>query len=132
MVFVPTGSAAYDFNGADRHGANLFANSIVALDAATGKYIWHFQTVHHDIWDRDLTMPANLVTIKRNGKNVDAIAQVSKSGLIFVLDRETGEPIFPIEEVPVPASEVDGEKTYPTQPIPTKPPPLTRVFMSED
>ncbi|MFT5089279.1 MAG: quinoprotein glucose dehydrogenase [Candidatus Latescibacterota bacterium] len=132
MVFVPTGSAAYDFNGADRHGANLFANSIVALDAATGKYIWHFQTVHHDIWDRDLSLPANLVTIQRNGEKVDAVAQVSKSGLIFVLDRETGKPIFPVEEVPVPASEIEGEKAYPTQPIPTKPPPLTRVFMSED
>ncbi len=132
MVFVPTGSAAYDFNGSDRHGANLFANSIVALNAATGKYIWHYQTVHHDIWDRDLPAPANLVTVKRHGKSIDAIAQVSKSGMVFLLDRETGKPIFPIEEVPVAASDVVGEKAYPTQPIPTQPPPLTRVFMSED
>jgi quinoprotein glucose dehydrogenase len=132
MVFVPTGSAAYDFHGGDRHGANLFANSIVALNARTGAYIWHYQTVHHDVWDRDLPCPANLVTVERDGKKIDAVAQVSKSGLIFVLDRETGEPIFPIEEVPVPASEVEGEQTWPTQPIPTKPPPLTRVVMSFD
>ena len=132
MVFVPLGSPSYDFYGADRKGANLFGNSIVALDAATGKYIWHFQTVHHDLWDYDLPAPPNLVTIKRDGRAVDAVAQTTKTGFLFVLDRETGEPLFPVEERPVPPSNVPGEEAWPTQPFPVKPLPYARQHMSAE
>ena len=132
IVYVPTGSAAYDFYGGDRIGENLFANCILALNANTGERIWHFQTVHHDLWDRDLPAPANLVTVKHQGKKRDAVAQITKSGYIFLLDRETGEPLFPIEEVPVPASDLEGEQAWPTQPIPTKPPPFGRNRISEE
>ncbi|RMG21185.1 MAG: pyrroloquinoline quinone-dependent dehydrogenase [Bacteroidetes bacterium] len=126
MVFVPTGSASYDFYGGDRHGANLFANCILALDAATGKRIWHFQTVHHDLWDRDLPAPPNLITVNIDGKKVDAVAQITKSGYVFLLDRETGEPLIEVEEVPVPPSTLEGEAAWPTQPIPVAPPPFAR------
>ena len=126
IVFLPTGSATPDFWGGDRHGDNLFANSVVALDAATGRRIWHFQIVHHDLWDRDLPAPPNLVHFERNGQRVDAVTQTTKAGLLFVFDRETGEPVFPIEERPVHASVVDGEWVSPTQPFPTAPPPFTR------
>jgi len=98
IVFVPTGSASYDFYGADRHGQNLFANCIIALDAKSGKRKWHFQTVHHDLWDRDIPAPPNLVTIEQDGKKIDAVAQITKTGYVFVFDRDTGRPLFPIEE----------------------------------
>jgi quinoprotein glucose dehydrogenase len=126
MVFAGTGSATYDFFGGDRPGANLYANSILALDADTGERIWHYQVVHHDIWDYDLPTPPNLVTVRRNGREVPAVAQVTKMGFVFVLDRLTGEPLFPVEERPVPQSRVPGERTWPTQPYPTLPAPLAR------
>ena len=102
IVFVPTGSAAADFYGADRPGDNLFANTLLALDAATGKRLWHFQTVHHDIWDRDLPAPPALVTVTRDGRRVDAVAQTSKQGIVWLFERTTGTPLFPIEERAVP------------------------------
>ncbi len=132
ILYVPTGSASFDFYGGNREGKNLYANSLIALNAKTGEYIWHFQTVHHDIWDRDIPAPPNLITINRNGKSVDAVAQVTKSGHIFVFDRVTGEPIFPIDEVPVPQSTLPGEKTWPTQPIPRMPKPFARQTLTED
>lgn len=132
IVFVPTGSAAWDFYGGDRPGENLFANCLIALDAATGERIWHYQFVHHDIWDRDLPAPPNLITIERDGKQIDAVAQITKSAYVYIFDRETGTPIFPIEEVPVPASKMIGESAWPTQPIPTKPLPFARNRMQEE
>jgi quinoprotein glucose dehydrogenase len=131
MVFAATGSATNDFHGGERKGKNLFANSVLALDAGTGKLIWHYQTLHHDIWDYDLPSPPNLVTIQKDGKTIDAVAQISKQGLIFMFNRETGKPIFPIEERPVPASTVPGEQSWPTQPFPTKPLPLCRISFDE-
>ena len=118
IAFVPTGSPTFDHHGLDRHGANLFANSVIALDARTGERIWHFQAVHHDLWDYDLGAPPNLVSFDLNGVKRDAVAQTTKMGHLFVLDRETGEPIFPIEEKPVPQSTIPGEKSWPTQPFP--------------
>lgn len=132
IVFVPTGSAAFDFWGGNRLGQNLFANCLLALDAATGKRLWHYQFVHHDLWDRDPPAPPNLLTVKRNGKSVDAVAQVTKSGHVFVFNRESGEPLFPIEERAVPMSDLQGESTWPTQPIPLKPAPFTRQVFSAD
>ncbi|MDH5380411.1 MAG: PQQ-binding-like beta-propeller repeat protein [Cyclobacteriaceae bacterium] len=126
IVYIPTGSAAFDFYGGNRKGENLYANCILALDAKTGKYIWHYQTVHHDVWDRDLPCAPNLVTIEKDGKMVDALAQITKSGFVFVLDRETGEPLFPIEEKEYPQSDLQGEETWPTQPLPLKPAPFAR------
>ena len=126
ILFAPTGSASFDFYGGDRLGENLFANCLIALDANTGKRKWHFQTVHHDIWDRDLPAPPNLVTVNHNGKKIDAVAQITKSAFVFLFNRETGEPLFPIEEVPVKASDLKGEEAWATQPIPTKPPPFSR------
>ncbi|MEP7109708.1 MAG: PQQ-binding-like beta-propeller repeat protein [Ferruginibacter sp.] len=131
IVFAATGSPSNDFHGGERTGQNLFGNSVLAINAATGKLIWHFQTLHHDLWDYDLPVPPNLVTIKRDGKTVDAVAQVSKQGLVFLFDRETGKPIFPIEERPVPASVVPGEQSWPTQPFPSKPLPLCRQSFDE-
>ncbi|GAB3954486.1 hypothetical protein GCM10028805_40010 [Spirosoma harenae] len=131
IVYVPTGSAAFDFYGANRHGQNLFANCLLALDAKTGKRIWHFQFVHHDILDRDAPAPPNLVTVTKNGKRVDAVAQTTKQGYIFLFDRVTGKPLFPIKEVPVPASDIEGEKAWPTQPVPTKPAPYARHTITE-
>lgn len=125
IVFVPTGSASYDFYGGNRKGANLFANCLLALDAKTGKRIWHFQTVHHDVWDRDLPSPPNLITVVHDGKEIDAVSQVTKSGFVFVFNRETGEPLFPIEERPVQQTDLEGEETWPTQPFPVKPPPFS-------
>jgi glucose dehydrogenase len=127
LVFLPIGSASYDFYGGDRKGRNLYANSIVALDAATGRLRWHFQTVHHDLWDYDIPAQPVLVTVRHEGRSVDAVAQVAKTGFVYLLDRETGRPLFPIEERPVPASAVPGEAAWPTQPFPTKPPPLARI-----
>ena len=121
MLFVPTGSAGYDFYGGKRKGKNLFANCLIALDARTGKRIWHYQTMHHDMWDRDLPAPPNLITVKQNGRNIDAVAQVSKQGYVFVFDRVSGKPLFPIKEVSAPQSALLGEFPWPTQPVPTKP-----------
>ena len=132
IVFVPLGSPSYDFYGADRKGTNLYGNSIVALDAKTGKYIWHFQTVHHDLWDYDLPAPPNLVTVTRDGKKIDAVAQTTKTGFLFVFNRETGEPLFPIEERKVPPSFVPGEEAWPTQPFPLKPVPYARQSMTKE
>ena len=132
MVFLSTGSPSYDFYGADRLGKNLFGNCVVALDAQTGKLIWYFQTIHHDLWDYDLPAPPNLVTVKRNGKKIDAVAQTSKIGFLYVLDRITGESLFPIEERPVPASDVPGEQAWPTQPFPLKPTPYARQYMTAE
>ena len=126
-VFVPTGSVAFDFYGGKRLGDDLFANCVIALDASTGKRIWHFQTVHHDIWDRDLPTAPLVVTITKDGKKIDALAQTTKSGFIFLFDRKTGEPIYPVREIPVPtSSELQGERPAPTQPVPTSPQPFAR------
>ena len=126
LVFLPTGSATPDFWGGDRPGDNLFANSLLALDAATGKRVWHFQLVHHDLWDRDLPAPPNLVTLERDGKKIDAVVQTTKAGYVYVFERETGKPVFPIEERPVPGALVEGQYVSKTQPFPTAPPPYTR------
>lgn len=132
MVFVPLGSPTYDFYGANRKGKNLFGNCIVALQAATGELVWYFQTVHHDLWDYDLPAPPNLVTVERDGKKIDAVAQTTKTGFLFVLDRETGEPLFPVEEREVPPSLIPGEEAWPTQPFPLKPAPYAKQEMSAD
>ncbi len=131
-VFVALGSAAFDFYGGDRHGDNLFANSVVALDARTGKRIWHFQIVKHDIWDYDLPSPPMLVTVTRDGSKVDAVAQVTKTGYVFLLDRETGKPLFDVVERPAFKSDIPGEKTAATQIFPVKPPPLVPQVFDED
>jgi membrane-bound PQQ-dependent dehydrogenase (glucose/quinate/shikimate family) len=131
LVFLPIGSASYDFYGGDREGMNLYANSLVALEAATGKRRWHFQAVHHDLWDYDLAAQPILATVQRDGRAVPAVVQLTKTGLVFVLNRLTGEPLFPVEERPVPASDVPGEKAWPTQPFPLKPAPLSRLSLSE-
>jgi quinoprotein glucose dehydrogenase len=123
IVFVPTASPSFDFYGADRPGQNLFANCLLALDAKTGKRIWHYQTTHHDLWDRDNGSPPNLVTIKRDGKEIDAVALVTKMGYLFLFNRETGESLFGVNEVPVDTvSSMPGEKPWPTQPLPVNPP----------
>jgi quinoprotein glucose dehydrogenase len=132
LVFCPTGSAAFDFWGGNRLGADVYANCLIALDAKTGKRVWHFQFVHHDLWDRDLPAPPNLLTVRRNGKEIPAIAQVTKSGHVFVFNRETGEPLFPIEERIVPPSDLQGESASPTQPLPVKPAPFARQLFSAD
>jgi glucose dehydrogenase len=129
LVFLPLTSPSYDFYGGDRKGENLFGNSVVALECQSGVRRWHFQAVHHDIWDYDLPSAPVLVTVKRDGKDVPAVAQVTKMGFVFVLHRETGEPLFPVEERPVPKSSLEGEGTHPTQPFPVKPPPLARISM---
>lgn len=135
LVFVPLATADIANNiqllGAGREGDNLFGNSLVALDARTGRRVWHFQTAHHDLWDRDLPAPPTLVTVRRNGKDIDAVAQITKSGFVFVFDRETGKPLFPIEERPVPASDVPGEVTARTQPFPVLPVPFARQHLTE-
>ena len=129
IVYVPTGSATPDFYGGERPGANLFANSLIALDAATGRRRWHFQTVHHDIWDRDLPAAPNFVRVRRDGRTVDAVAQIAKSGFVFLFDRVSGAPLFQIEERPVPPSTLEGEQAWPTQPFPVKPAPFARQSM---
>lgn len=128
LVFAGLGSAAFDFYGGDRRGANLFANCTIALDAKTGTRVWHFQTLHHDLWDHDLPVYPNLVTVTHNGKKIDAVAQVTKTGYVFLFDRETGKPLFAVEEKPVPASDIPGEEAAQTQPIPVKPPPFAAQF----
>jgi quinoprotein glucose dehydrogenase len=131
IVFVPTGSAAFDFYGANRIGDNLYANTLLALNAETGERLWHFQMVHHDILDRDAPAPPNLVTVTHEGKAIDAVAQVTKQGFVFVFNRETGEPLFPVEEIPAPATDIPGEVAAPTQPKPTKPLPYARQYVRE-
>ena len=134
IVYVPTGSIGGDFYGGHRKGQDLYSNCLLALDAATGKYIWHYQVVHHDLWDRDLPANPNLVTIQHDGKTIDAVAQITKHGFIFMFDRANGKPIFPIEEKSVPtAGALPGEEPWPTQPIPTLPQPFARQhFGPED
>jgi quinoprotein glucose dehydrogenase len=127
IIYVPTGSPKYNFYGGNRHGANLFGDCIIALDARTGKRLWHFQTVHHDIWDLDNNSAPQLTTIRQNGRSIDVVAVASKTGYLYVFDRVTGTPIWPIEEKPVPQnSTVPGEALSPTQPFPTAPPPFSR------
>ena len=126
VVYVPTGSAAFDFYGGDRAGQNLFANCLIALNAGTGERIWHFQTVRHDLWDRDLPAPPNLVRLNIQGRNVDAVVQITKSAHIYIFDRETGEPLFPLKEINVPASTLAGEQAWPTQVVPELPPRFSR------
>ncbi len=132
MVFLPLTSPSADYFGGDRPGANLFGDSLVALDARTGKRKWHFQTVHHNIWDYDLPAQPNLIEVMRDGRRVPAVAQVTKTGFTFVFHRETGEPLFPIEERPVPQAAAPGEKPWPTQPVPVKPAPFARQSMKSD
>ncbi len=131
-LFVSTGSPAFDFYGGDRHGQDLFANCVLALNAETGERLWHFQTVHHDVWDYDLPAQPILCHSQRNGRKIDAVAQLTKTGLCFVFDRLTGQPLFGVEERPVPQSDVPGEQTWPTQPVPLKPPPFTKHGFSAD
>jgi quinoprotein glucose dehydrogenase len=132
IVYVPTGSASDDFYGANRVGDNLYANSLIALSAETGKRLWHFQFVKHDIWDRDLPSPPSLVTVRRDGKTIDAVAQTTKHAFVFVFDRETGRPLFPIEQKAFPPSDVPGEVTAATQPIPSRPAPFARQRLTRD
>lgn len=132
LVFVPTGSASADFYGANRVGDNLFANTLLALDANTGKRVWHFQGVKHDIWDRDFPSPPTLVTIERDGTRIDAVAQTTKHGFVFLFDRANGKPLFPIEYRRVPASTVEGEVASRTQPFASKPAPFARQRLTED
>lgn len=132
IVYVPLGSAAFDFYGANRLGDDLFANSLVALDAMTGRRIWHFQTVRHDLWDRDLPAPPALVTVMHDGHPVDAAAQITKSGFVYLFDRMNGKPLFPIEYRHYPQSDAPGERAAETQPLPTKPAPFGRQKLTED
>ena len=132
IVFAGTGSASYDHFGGNRVGQNLFADCVLALNAATGERIWHYQTVHHDLWDYDIPCPPNLVTVRHKGRNIDAVAQSTKLGHLFVLDRDTGKPLFPVEERPVPKSEIPGEVSWPTQPFPVKPPPFAQQRFSSN
>jgi quinoprotein glucose dehydrogenase len=130
IVYMPFGAPSVDQYGGDRVGDNLFSTSLVAADANTGKYLWHFQVVHHDIWDADMTGAPALIDVKQNGKTIPAVVAMDKVGLVFLLDRVTGKPIYGVEERAVPQSEVPGEKTSKTQPFPLKPPPLARMTMS--
>lgn len=132
LLFLPFGSPSSDFYGADRKGKDLFGNSLVALNADTGKLVWYFQTVHHDTWDYDLESAPVLLDVKQKGTKIPAVAVIGKAGLMFILDRRTGNPIFGVEERPVPPSDVPGEEGWPTQPFPLKPPPLGRHSFSPD
>ena len=132
ILYAPTASAKYNFWGADRKGANLFADCLLALDARTGKRLWHFQMVHHDVWDYDNATAPKLLTVRHEGRSVDIVAQAGKQGFLWVFDRTTGEPLWPIEERPVPKSDMPGEETWPTQPFPTKPPPFARQKFTAD
>ncbi|MFZ0882474.1 MAG: pyrroloquinoline quinone-dependent dehydrogenase [Candidatus Acidiferrales bacterium] len=126
IVYIPTGAPTYDFYGADRKGNTLFADSLLALDARTGKLIWYYQFIHHDLWDYDATSAPQLLTIKHDGQDVDVVAEASKQGYLYVFNRATGKPIWPIEERPAPKSSMPGEAASPTQPVPTAPPPFAR------
>ena len=132
ILYAPTGSAVMDFYGGDRVGDDLYANTLLALDANTGKRLWHFQGVHHDIWDRDFPSPPALFTVKRDGKRIEALAQTTKQGHLYLFDRLTGQPLFPIHEHPYPASPVPGEVASPTQPLPDWPEPFARQRLTED
>ena len=132
IVYASTETAGPDFWGGDRFGANLFANSLIALDANTGRRLWHYQIVHHDLWDLDLPAPPTLITVTHNGRRIDAVAQGTKHGLLFVFDRVTGQPLWPIHERPTPRSEIPELQTWPTQPFPEKPAPLIRQIYSPD
>ncbi len=132
IAYFPLGSPTYDFYAADRKGANLFADCLLALDARTGKYLWHYQLIHHDLWDYDATTAPQLVTVQHDGKKVDAIAEASKQGFLYVFDRVTGKPLWPIVERPVPQSRVPGESSWPTQPFPTAPAPFARQKFTPD
>jgi quinoprotein glucose dehydrogenase len=132
IVYIPTASPKYNFYGADRKGSNLFGDCLLALDARTGKRLWHFQMVHHDIWDYDNATAPKLLTLQHNGNKVDAVAQVGKEGFVWVFNRLTGEAFWPIEERPVPRSDMPGEETWPTQPFPLKPPPFARQKFTAD
>jgi quinoprotein glucose dehydrogenase len=132
MLFMPLTSPSPDRYGGERKGQNLFGNSLVALDIRTGKRIWHYQIVHHDLWDWDLPAQPILITIRRGGHSIPAVAQITKMGFIFILDRVSGKPLFQVDERPVPQSEVPGEKTWPTQPVPVLPPPVARLTMRPD
>ncbi len=131
IVYIPTASPKYNFYGANRTGANLFGDCLLALDARTGKRIWHFQMVHHDIWDYDNPTAPKLLTVRHNGKTVEAVAQVTKQGFVWVFNRVTGEPLWPFEERRVPQTDMPGEQTWPTQPFPMKPPPFARQSFTE-
>jgi quinoprotein glucose dehydrogenase len=131
IAYFPTGSPTYDYYGADRPGANLFSDCLLALDARTGKRLWHFQNVHHDLWDYDNNSAPQLLTIERNGKKQDVVAMAGKTGFLYVFDRVTGQPVWPIEERPVPKSTMEGEQAWPTQPFPTNPPPFSRQTFTE-
>ena len=132
LLYVPVGTPSNDFYGGTRLGAGLYGESLVCLDAATGKRKWHFQLAHHGIWDYDPPSPPNLATITVNGKRIDAVVQLTKQGYAFVFDRVTGTPVWPIEERPVPPSDVKGEQAWPTQPVPTLPPPFTEQGVTLD
>jgi quinoprotein glucose dehydrogenase len=132
ILYVPTGSAAFDFYGGDRVGDDLFANCLIALNAETGERVWHFQGVRHDLWDRDFPSPPTLVTVNRDGKDVDAVAQTTKQGFVYLFDRVSGKPVFPIEYHKYPQSDVPGELAAASQPLPTRPAPFARQFLSED
>jgi quinoprotein glucose dehydrogenase len=131
VLYVPTASPKYNFYGANRKGANLFGDCLIALDARTGRRIWHFQMVHHDIWDYDNATAPKLLTVRHDGKMVDIVAQAGKTGFLYVFDRATGVPLWPIEERPVPKSDMPGEDTWPTQPFPTAPKPFARQTFTE-
>ena len=130
-VYMGTGAPSVDFYGGDREGLNLFADCVIALDAATGGLKWYYQLVHHDLWDNDIPCPPNLVTVKHDGKMVDAVVQTTKDGLVYVLDRENGQPLFPVEERPVATVGLPGEKLWPTQPFPSKPLPFARQVVTD-
>jgi quinoprotein glucose dehydrogenase len=132
ILYVPTGSAAFDFYGGDRIGNDLFADCLLALDAETGKRIWHFQAVRHDLWDRDLPSPPALLTVKRGGKRIDAVAETTKQGFVYLFDRTNGNPLFPIEYREYPRSNLPGERTSPSQPLPVRPAPFARQNLSEE
>ena len=131
IVYIPTASAKYNFYGADRRGADLFADCLLALNARTGKLIWYYQSVHHDIWDYDYMAGPKLLTLRHDGRNVDAVAETSKTGFVWVFDRVTGKPLWPVEDRPEPRSDRPGEQTWPTQPFPLKPPPFARQTFTE-
>jgi len=132
LVFVPTSSPSPDYYGGQRPGSNAYADSVVALRGSSGKLVWHYQMVHHNIWDYDLPAQPTLITVRKDGRDIPAVAQATKMGFLFLLDRETGEPIFPVEERPVPPSDVPGEQSWPTQPFPTRPQPLAPTTLSSD
>jgi quinoprotein glucose dehydrogenase len=132
LIFLPIGQPAAQYYGGHRAQTNLYSSSVVALDANTGKVRWHFQLTHHDVWDYDNAATPALVDIVQNGRRIPAVVTVAKSGLMFFLHRETGKPVYPVEERPVPRSDIPGEETWPTQPFPVKPPPLSRLGIRPD